>query len=457
MVVLLRKMIKKQLQNILQLSKSYQSKLYIVGGTLRDLILGRQCSDFDFAISGAPILAREYAYATKSALIPLDTTPGRETFRVVIKKNIYFDFSELQGESIETDLSQRDFTINAMAISLQNFIGGSKSFIDPHNGKYDIEKKIIRVLPGPIFLRDPLRMLRAFRFMSKIQFKIENATLNKIKILGAKINNVATERILSELKILLSSAEASPSIEAMHNSGMLKHIFPDLYRTNKTPSSLKTFNNLEYLISNPKQIKIKPLTEIKKALSNKIEIIKLGSILYPLIKSSKNNRGKPQKTKIGKILSALHASNADINYIDAITSCANSVSNKNLDLPKNKSNQIELYKFVDKHEPGLIPGLFLNFSNRKNLPTEKEWKTDPTAKAMQEICNFYNKIYLPAKAKKPLLNGNDIKKELKIKPSPIIKTILSKIEESRVLGIINTRSEAIQLAKELALLFKEGN
>ena len=76
---------------------------------------------------------------------------------------------------------------------------------------------------------------------------------------------------------------------------------------------------------------------------------------------------------------------------------------------------------------------------------------------MQEILNFYYKIYLPAKAKKPLLNGNDIQKELKIIPSPIIKSILSKIEESRVLGTINTRSEAIQLAKELVLLNKEIN
>ena len=450
-------MIEKQLKNILQLSKSCQSKLYLVGGTLRDIILGRQCSDFDFAVSGASTLAKEYAHETKSALVPLDTTPGRETFRVVIKNNVYFDFSELQGESIKTDLNQRDFTINAMAISLKNFIGGSKDFIDPHNGKHDIDKKIIRVLPGPTFLSDPLRMLRAFRFMSKIQFKIESATFNEIKRLGAKINHVATERILSELKTLLSSAEASPSIEAMHNSGMLKHIFPDLYKNNKAPSSLKTFNHLENLTSNSKQIKIKPLIEIKKSLSNKTETIKLSSILYPLIKIPKNNKEKTQRTIIGKILSELHASNADINYIDAITSCANSASNKNLDLSKNKLNQIELYEFVDKNEPGLISGLFLNLANQKNLPIEKGWKTDPTAKAIQKICNFYYKVYLPAKAKKPLLNGNDIKKELKIKPSPIIKTILSKIEESRVLGIINTRSEAIQLAKELALLFKEEN
>jgi len=98
-------MTENHLQSILRLSKSHNSELYVVGGTLRDLILGRQCSDIDFAVSGASTLAKQYAYDAKSALVPLDTTPGRETFRVVIKKNVYFDFSELQGSTIESDLN----------------------------------------------------------------------------------------------------------------------------------------------------------------------------------------------------------------------------------------------------------------------------------------------------------------------------------------------------------------
>jgi len=86
LAVVLTKVIENHLQNILQLSKSQKSKLYVVGGTLRDLILDRQCSDFDFALRGASTLAKQYAHDIKSALVPLDTTPGRETFRVVIKK-----------------------------------------------------------------------------------------------------------------------------------------------------------------------------------------------------------------------------------------------------------------------------------------------------------------------------------------------------------------------------------
>ena len=230
-------MIENHLQSILWLSKSQKSKLYVVGGTLRDLILGRQCSDYDFAVSGASTLAKQYAHDTKSALVPLDTTPGRETFRVVIKKNVYFDFSELQGNTIESDLSQRDFSINALAVSLPNFIKGTKKYIDPHNGESDIRNKVIRVLPGPIFSKDPLRMLRAFRFMSVLEFQIESNTLKKIKTLSPKINRVSPERIWNELNLLLNTKKASPSIQAMDDSGLLKSIFPDLYKNQKVPSS----------------------------------------------------------------------------------------------------------------------------------------------------------------------------------------------------------------------------
>ena len=83
------------------------------------------------------------------------------------------------------------------------------------------------------------------------------------------------------------------------------------------------------------------------------------------------------------------------------------------------------------------------------LATEKEWQTDPGAMAIRNILDFFFKTYLPSKRKNPLLNGNDIQNIFKIKPSPTFATILYKIEEARVLGIINTRSQAITFAKKI--------
>ena len=447
-------MIEKYLQNLLRLSKSHDSDLFVVGGPLRDLLLRRKCSDFDFSTHNASSIAKKYSQDIKSPLVSLDTTPGRETFRVVIRKNIYFDFSELQGDSIESDLNKRDFTINSMAISLQSFVKGTKKFIDPHNGKDDIKKKVIRIISNSAFLDDPLRMLRAFRFMSVIGFQIEGNTFLKVKKLKSNINKVAPERIFNELKLLLSSKMATPSILSMHRSGLLKTIFPMLYKNTEAPSSLRILEHLESLILNQKEIRLKSSTKIKKALSNQLELIKLASILYPLQRTSPDKtlggyQKRSRKTKIGKILTELHASNADIDFISAIASCADSANSNNLNFAKNKYNPIKLYQFTHQNQEGLIPGLFLNLANRNNLPVDHEWKKDSVTIATQNVLGFYFGTYLPAKEKKPLLDGNDIQKIFQLKPNHFFATILYKVEGARVLGMVSTRSQAISFAKNI--------
>ena len=127
---------------------------------------------------------------------------------------------------------------------------------------------------------------------------------------------MSPERIWNELNLLLNTKKASPSIQAMGDSGLLKSIFPELYKNEKTSSCLRIMNHVEKLLTNPKQIGAKPLTEIKKVLSEKPQLIRLGSMLYPLTKKSftkqiGSNRKLNRKTKTSKILNKLRASNAD--------------------------------------------------------------------------------------------------------------------------------------------------
>ena len=451
---MLKKATANHLKNIFQLSKSYKSEVYVVGGTLRDIVLGRQCSDFDFATTDASILATQYAHSIKSALVPLDTTPGRETFRVVAKKNFYFDFSELQGKSIESDLNRRDFSINALAVPLISFIKGTNKYIDPHNGRDDIKNKVIRVLPGQIFSKDPLRMIRAFRFMSVLGFQIENKTLKKITTLSPEINRVSPERIWSELNLLLSSKKSSPSIKAMNDIGLLENIFPELYKSKTILPNFKTLNHLEKLLSNPKQIGAKPIKEIKKILLEKSQLIKLGCLLYPLAQKSPINKigtksKTSRKTKISKLLAKLRASNADTDFVNSMTICAHSLSNTRFSFTKDLSSRVKLYQFIYENGQALVPGLFIYLANRVSLPTSKEWKVDAEVMKIRHILEFYFKTYLPAKNKEPLLDGNDIQHVFKIKPNPAFATILYKIKEARVLGVIKTRPQAINLARKL--------
>ena len=186
-------------------------------------------------------------------------------------------------------------------------------------------------------------------------------------------------------------------------------------------------------------------------------------MLYPLTAVSSpgkiDSHLKPyRKPTPGQILTGVRVSKADVDFVGAMISCTHSVANSKLSFAKDQSSRLKLYQFIHQNEQGRVHGLYIHLANRLNLPAEKEWQTDPKAIAVRNIFDFYFQTYLPAKRKKPLLNGNDIKDISKIRPSPTFATILYKIEEARVLGIINTRSQAISFAKNIVRMTqKETN
>ncbi len=447
-------MLSKQLRTLLQLSKAQGSDLFVVGGPLRDLLLKKKCTDFDFALRGASELAKQFARDTRSSLVMLDDTPRRETSRVVVRKQVYFDFSEMQGGSIEADLGQRDFTFNAMALPLEKFLKGTKTFLDPHGGREDLKNKVIRALPGPVLSSDPLRMLRAFRFMSTFGFEIDLETLERIKKQKSKIKAVAAERIYSELILLLSSDQAAPSIRAMHNSGLLQYLFPDIHKNGDASDFLRVFDQFEHLISHPKKTGAVPLREIKNFFSSKRSLVKLAALLYTQEKLSTSSGERRlmksrHQSKVTKILEKLRASNNDIDLVRAATACACEATDTQLKFAEKPQNSSQLYQFVSHNEDGLVPGLFLALADLPELPTEEAWKINPTLIAVRNTFNFYFKTYLPAKKKKPLLNGDDLIKQLGLRPGSLFKTILGQVEEARILKTIKTRKEALQLARDI--------
>jgi tRNA nucleotidyltransferase/poly(A) polymerase len=214
---------------------------YVIGGFVRDKILGRKTKDLDVVCIGDGIvLAHEVASVFKprpkvnffknygTAQIKL---PEIELEFVGARKESYERGSrnpEVSTGTLEDDQNRRDFTINAMAISLNQEDYGS--LIDPFDGLLDIRDKIIRtpLAPAQTFSDDPLRMMRAIRFASQLQFHIEVSCFESIKEQADRINIISKERIADELNKIMMSAKPSVGLDLLYRSGLLAKILPQL-------------------------------------------------------------------------------------------------------------------------------------------------------------------------------------------------------------------------------------
>ena len=214
---------------------------YVVGGYVRDLLLKRPSKDTDFVCVGSGIAL---AGAVKAALggdLPLTVfkrfgtamikNGDRELEFVGARKESYSEDSRkpaVEDGSLEDDQNRRDFTINALAISLNEANYGE--LIDPFDGLGDLKHKMIRtpLAPEKTFSDDPLRMMRAIRFASQLGFDIEADTFAGISQMAERIVIVSAERVIVELNKIVLSPTPSYGFKLLFHSGLLKHIFPEM-------------------------------------------------------------------------------------------------------------------------------------------------------------------------------------------------------------------------------------
>ena len=228
-------------EKIASVSETVDVSSFLIGGFVRDKLLKRPTKDVDIVCTGDGIkLANAVAELFKprpqvsifknfgTAHIALDSFDiefvgaRKESYRAESRN------PDVEPGTIEDDQLRRDFTINAMAISLNKDDFGS--LIDPFDGINDLKNKIIRtpLAPGQTFSDDPLRMMRAIRFATQLGFSIEPATFEGIKEHVSRIKIISQERITDELNKIILSPKPSIGFDLLYTSGLLKYIFPQM-------------------------------------------------------------------------------------------------------------------------------------------------------------------------------------------------------------------------------------
>lgn len=466
------------LSTILKLAQKNKQKVFLVGGFLRDFFLNRikDNLDFDFCVGfNAMKLAKSFAKEIKGAFVILDKERG---YARVVKnfpeKTFTFDFANFRGKTIKEDLRLRDFTINTLALNLENLKTSqnlSKAILDYFKGLEDLKKSTIRMVSKGSFIDDPLRMLRAFSLASQLNFKIEENTLKRVRTLSKKISDAAYERIRDEFFKILENENTIEFFRQMHKVKLLEKIIPQIramYGVKQGPyHHLDVFkHSLEALAQVEKVFgELVSNFRIQNYLNEKIAgersrkaLIKLGAFLHdvgkPLAKKRLQNKTVFYgHERLGREISY------DISDMLKLSTREKFALEKLIFwhlrpgyLADNKipTSRAIFRFFRDADEEGvgiLLIGIADQRATRGPLTRGANRKHHEKV-VLDLIEQYFNK-----KEEKPfvrLLNGNDLIKQLKLDPSPLFAAILREVEEAQAEGSIKTKQEALKLAQKIS-------
>ena len=433
---------------------------YLVGGSLRDLLLGRSPTDYDIAVLDNPEkFAKKIAADTQGHLVKMGK-PGQIIYRVVSGKHI-FDISSACGATIEDDLHNRDFTINAMAYSLY-----SGQIIDPAGGMQDLAGKKIRLVSKGAFKNDPIRLIRAFRIGALLDFEIESRTAAAVKDDAKLIATSAGERIRAELFKLLGSSQSHAYLARMADTGLLCEIFPELGRLkgcfqNKHhffdvyEHTMRAYSHLETMLNDyngcfglqpeiSDQIGRSPARGKAALLKCAILLHDIGKPLVRTVDDQGNvhfyGHAKKSAEMAKETGRRLKFSTREKGFIDFIV--RHHMRPLFLYAAQAKLTRKGFTRFFIRCGDNLAGLLLHSIADVKGKGNSEN--EEFTAFAINMINDYYLQ-FKPQKSKPPLITGSDLINEFGLTPSPLFKTMLNLVEESRLSDTTMNRQAALKL------------
>lgn len=442
---------------------------YLVGGFLRDCLLGRVSCDVDVVVEKgkAGMLARKFADFIEGHFVELDEV--NKIYRVVFPDKVdYVDFADCTGDCIEDDLKRRDFTVNALAFDLK-----TQRLIDVCGGVNDLENKIIKEISADNILDDPIRILRAFRFQSGLGFALSSNLKSVIKEHAILLNKTAKERVNVELMKLFGGENVVEALQSMDDFGVLELVVPEVGEMKKVPkNSHHHLDLLAHSIETVHQIQVfydEAEEEVKDHFKaeflggqSRLAYLKFAAFLHDVGKPStwqiepETGRHRfimhdSQGAKlIAPTLRRLKFSKKQIAYIQKII--------KNHIYPAGvvtspEAGEKAYLRFYRKMEAETFDLIAVAFADRMSA-LGPEITPDMIALNVNGLKTLLAGYLAQKNQLAPLpklLGGCEIMEILNIDASPKLGEIIEKLKEAQISSLVNTKDEAVEFVKKLTL------
>lgn len=474
----LHKYPRKLLRVLAETASERGEPFFITGGTVRDWLLAKESTDLDITVAADGFgWAHRLADRLGASFVGLS---AEEDVARVVWQGITIDFSGFRegAETIDVDLAKRDFTINGLAVHIEPRNGAEpdlkpcREVIDPTNGLEDLRTRVIRCTSSAVFNSDPLRLLRAYRFMAGLQFSIEQQTAEAIRLQAGLIQQVAAERIGAELGLIMASGHAVNAIRAMCESGLLGELFPELvkgvdmdqpasHHLDVFEHSLATLGWMEKIQHRPGRYFPGHGDEMARHLSESKRTIRLNwaALFHDLGKPFTYSKRADKNGRITfynhdmvggdlfrKIATRLKWGGEDAKQIGRLIELhmwpfhLNNVRQQSGLTPR---AALRLVKAAGPELPGLF--MLAMADTLAGRGDERPQTIEENIVVLyDELCRVYRQSIKPVLDKPRLLTGNDLQELFSLTPGPVFRTILDGLQQAQVADEVRSRAEAIE-------------
>jgi tRNA nucleotidyltransferase/poly(A) polymerase len=411
----------------------FSGRAFLVGGCVRDALLGRPPADIDIAVDGNPErIARKTAERLGGRLVVLGRG-ANALFRIIGPEPGPLDMTALGGGSIRADLLRRDFTINAMAWELRTR-RLTRRLIDPAGGEADLARGRIHRTDPMVFVQDPVRMVRALRFAAELDFHLSPETREEMRRHAARLSKAPGERIRVELDKLMETGRAHPHLEAMVEAGLLHALFPG-----DPPPDLGILARLERQLRRPES----GFPATARAAQNTPAGDRPSLAHAAFLRGwSQNSHPNPLEKLADRLRwsrreaeAAAHLTKQSRRAEAILAEWENPTAEETI-----SDACAEWFRACGASLPQVL------LLARASFPENHL----PGKTAVERLLDFDRRVLARRREMAPLLTGQDLIRDLNLSPSPRFGELLAAVEAERLSGRLRTREEAMaQVRREL--------